>query len=109
MKTPERGDFIKLDFNATKGHEQAGYRRAIVVTPSSYNNAAKLAIVCAITNQRKGYPFEVEIPSGLKVTGVILTDQVRTIDWITRNIVILDHAPYECMEKVRENLLKLIL
>lgn len=109
MRVPERGDFIKLDFNGTQDHEQAGFRRAIVITPSTYNNASKLAIVCAITNQKKGYPFEVEIPSGLKVTGVILSDQVRTIDWIARTVVIIDHAPPECIEKVQENLSKLML
>ena len=108
MRTPERGDLIKLDFNNTQGHEQAGYRRAIVITPSSYNHTAGLAIVCAITNQKKGYPFEVDIPVGLKVTGVILSDQVRTIDWVARNIVIVDHAPQECVEHILENLSKLL-
>ena len=104
MRTPKRGDLIKLDFDNTQGHEQAGYRRAIVITPSSYNRAAGLAIVCAITNQKKGYPFEVDIPVGLKVTGVILSDQVRTIDWEARNVVVVDHAPQECVDNVLKNL-----
>ena len=74
MRAPERGDFIKLTFNNIKGHEQAGFLPALVITPFSYNTAAKLAIVWAITNQKKGYPFEVEIPAGLKINGVILSD-----------------------------------
>ena len=109
MGAPERGDLIKLDFDNTQGHEQAGFRRAIVITPFSYNRIAKLAIVCAITNQKKGYPFEVDIPEGLKVTGVILSDQVRTIDWDARNVCIVDKAPSKCIEKVIDNLSKLIL
>lgn len=109
MDIPERGDLIKLDFDNTQGHEQAGFRRAIVITPYSYNKTTNLAIVCAITNQKKGYPFEVRIPKGLKVTGVILSDQVRTIDWKARNIQIVDKAPPICIENVMDNLSKLIL
>jgi mRNA interferase MazF len=108
MNAPQRGDLIKLDFNNAAGHEQSGYRRAIVVSPYSYNKVAKLALVCAITNQKKGYPFEVDIPSGLKVTGVILSDQVRTIDWNARHISIVDSAPDECVDEVLENLSILI-
>jgi len=108
MGAPQRGDLIKLDFGSTQGHEQRGYRRAIVLSPSAYNAKTSLAIVCAITSQQKGYPFEVEIPKGLKVTGVILSDQVRTIDWKARNVKIVDHAPSSCINKVAENLAKLI-
>ncbi len=108
MRIPERGDLIKLDFDNTQGHEQSGYRRAIVITLSSYNRVAGLAVVCAITNQKKGYPFEVDIPEGLKVTGVILSDQIRTIDWVARNIIIVDHAPQECVEEIQKNLSKLL-
>ena len=108
MPAPKRGDLIKLDFDNTKGHEQTGFRRAIVISPHSYNNKVKLAIVCAITNQKKGYPFEVEIPTGLKVTGVILSDQIRTIDWEERNVKIVDNAPPECVAEAQEKLSKLI-
>ena len=108
MRAPERGDLITLDFDNTQGHEQRGYRRAIVVTPAAYNKVTSLAIVCAITSQKKGYPFEVEIPKGLKVTGVVLSDQVRTIDWKARNVRIDDHAPNACINKVIDNLDKLI-
>jgi len=108
MGAPERGDLITLDFDNTQGHEQAGYRRAMVITPAAYNQKTRLAIVCAITNQKKGYPFEVDIPHGLKVTGVVLADQVRTIDWEARYIRIDDRAPQECTQKVIDKLYKLI-
>ena len=107
MPAPERGDLIKLDFDNATGHEQANYRRALVLSPGAYNKRVGLAIVCAITNQVKGYPFEVALPIGLKVTGVILSDQVRTIDWKTRNVKIVDHAPPECVAQVQEKLSKL--
>jgi len=109
MSTLKRGDLIKLNFDNTKGHEQANYRRALVVSPEIYNKKVGHAIVCSITNQKKEYPFEVDVPPGLKVTGVILTDQVRTIDWIARKVHIVDHVPDECILEVQEKLTKLIL
>ena len=109
MKAPERGDLIKLDFDHAVGHEQAGFRRALVLSPGLYNQRVGLAIVCAITNQKKGYPFEVDVPAGLKVTGVVLSDQMRTIDWRERNVIIVDHASLECVAQVQEKLLKLVL
>ena len=107
MPAPERGDLIKLDFEDTAGHEQADFRRALVLSPAAYNLRAGLAIVCAITRQVKGYPFEVGLPAGLKVTGVMLADQVRTIDWNAGNVQIVDHAPPECAAQVLEKLSKL--
>jgi mRNA interferase MazF len=107
MEAPKRGDLITLDFDNTQGHEQAGYRRAIVISPLAYNRKTGLATVCAITNQKKGYPFEVDIPKGLKVTGVVLSDQVRTIDWEARQFRIEDEAPAECTQKVMDLLAKL--
>ena len=107
MPAPERGDLIKLDFDNAAGHEQANFRRALVISPFAYNKRVGLAIVCAITNQAKGYPFEVALPAGLKVTGVMLSDQVRTIDWKARNVQIMDHAPPECVAQVQEKLSKL--
>ena len=109
MPAPKRGDLIKLDFDNTRGHEQAGYRRAVVISPDRYNEVVGLAIVCAITNQKKGYPFEVDIPDGLTVTGVILSDQIRTIDWEKRNVTVVDHISQECINEVQEKLSKLLL
>lgn len=87
-----------LDFNPQAGHEQAGRRPALVISPLAYNKRVGLAIFCPITNQVKGYPFEVLIPSGYKVTGAILSDQVKSLDWKTRNasrICKLDDAVIE--------------
>jgi len=84
---PDRGDAIWLDFNPQTGHEQAGRRPALVLSPQAYNGKVGLAILCPITNQTKGYPFEVVIPDGCKVTGTILADQAKSLDWKSRNAV----------------------
>jgi mRNA interferase MazF len=81
---PARGDIIWLTFNPQAGHEQAGRRPALVLSPSEYNEKVWLAILCPITSQIKGYPFEVEIPDGLPVTGVVLADQGKSLDWKAR-------------------------
>ena len=82
---PERGDVIWINMNPQVGHEQAGRRPAIVLSPSAYNGKVGLALLCPITNQVKGYPFEVIIPEGLDISGAILSDQVRSLDWKRRN------------------------
>ncbi len=81
---PQRGDVIWITLNALAGHEQAGRRPAVVLSPGAYNGRAGLAILCPITNQVKGYPFEVRIPDGLPVRGVVLADQVKSLDWRAR-------------------------
>ena len=73
-----------VDFNPTRGREQAKVRPAIVVSPKSYNQKTNLAIMCPITSTQKGYPFEVEVKEK-KVSGVVLSDHVRSLDWKTRN------------------------
>lgn len=82
---PDRGDAVWIAFNPQAGHERAGRRPAIVLSPAAYNGRVGLAILCPITNQQKGYPFEVVIPSGLAVRGVILSDQVKSLGWRVRN------------------------
>jgi mRNA interferase MazF len=82
--TPDRGDIILLSFDPTLGREQKGMRPAVVISPKLYNGAARLALVCPITRQRKGYPFEVEIVSDQGVDGAVLVDQLRSIDWKER-------------------------
>jgi mRNA interferase MazF len=77
---PGRGDVIWIAFNPQAGHEQARRRPALVLSPQRYNGRTGLAVLCPITNQRKGYPFEVEIPEGFAVTGVILADQIKNLD-----------------------------
>ncbi len=82
---PARGDVVWLDFDPQSGHEQMGKRPAIVLSPSLYNSKAGLAVFCPVTSRIKGYPFEVALPDGLPVQGVVLSDQVKSLDWHGRN------------------------
>jgi mRNA interferase MazF len=90
---PARGDAIWLDFTPQAGHEQASRRPALVLSPAAYNGRVGLALLCPITSQVKGYPFEVAIPDGLAVSGVILSDQVRSLDWRARTAAFIVHLP----------------
>lgn len=81
---PDRGDVVWLRFSPRSGHEQAGRRPALVVSPKSYNGKVGLALVCPVTSRAKGYPFEVPLPDGLEVDGVVLADQVKSLDWRVR-------------------------
>ncbi len=90
---PQRGDAVWINFNPQAGDEQAGRRPAIVLSPQSYNQKVGLCLFCPITNQVKGYPFEVVIPTGLAVTGVVLSDQIKSLDWRVRNIELITHLP----------------
>ena len=92
---PARGDVVWITFNPQAGHEQAGRRPAVVLSPSSYNGKVGLAILCPVTSQVKGYPFEVAIPSGLKLSGVILADQVKSLDWRVRRAEFICKLPQE--------------
>lgn len=92
---PERGDIVWLSFNPQAGHEQAGRRPALVLSPLEYNKKVGLAIFCPVTAQVKGYPFEVLIPEGLKISGAILTDQVKSLDWKIRKIEFICRLPEE--------------
>lgn len=97
---PERGDAVRINFNPQAGHEQAGRRPALVISPATYNRKVGLALLCPITNQIKGYPFEVNIPGGLPVTGTILSDQVKSLDWRARDIVLICKLPEDVLEEV---------
>lgn len=83
---PERGDLVWVQFTPQAGHEQAGHRPGVVVSPSAYNRLLGLALVMPVTNKAKGYPFEVPIPGTAAVSGVILTDQLKSIDWRARGV-----------------------
>ena len=87
---PARGDFVWLQFSPQAGHEQAGHRPAFVISPEAYNRKTGLALVCPLTTQVKGYPFEVVVPPGQKAKGVILSDQIKNLDWKARNATLLD-------------------
>lgn len=97
---PRRADVVWLTFELKAGHEQAGRRPALVVSPEAYNNKVGLALVCPITNQAKGYPFEVTIPAGLDVRGVVLADQLKSLDWRVRAAEYLARVPSEVMGEV---------
>jgi mRNA interferase MazF len=82
--TPKRGDVVWLMFDPQVGHEQAGIRPAVVLSPRAYNERSSLIVVVPVTRQIKGYPFEVVLPSGLPVTGAVLSDQIKSVDWRAR-------------------------
>ena len=100
---PEAGDIIWLTFDPQAGREQAGRRPALVLSPRSYNAKSGLALVYPITSQSKGYPFEVTVPSTHGVTGVILADHVKSIDWKARHAERLGACPTEVLDEVRAN------
>jgi mRNA interferase MazF len=102
------GDFVWLQFDPQAGHEQAGRRPALVLSPGGYNGRTGLAIVCPATNQRKGYPFEVSIPAGLPVAGVVLADQVKCLDWRSREASPAGRATRDVIDEVRAKLATLI-
>ena len=101
---PKRGDAIYIDFDPQTGREQSGRRPALVLSPQAYNDKTSLVVVCPITNQAKGYPFEVDIPLGCSVTGVILSDHVKSLDWRIRNASFSGALPEEVLESVLNKL-----
>jgi mRNA interferase MazF len=97
---PQRGDVVWITLNPQSGHEQAGRRPALILSPLAYNEKVGLAILCPITSQEKGYPFEVTIPTGLAVAGVILADQVKSLDWQAREAEWMCALPHETVAGV---------
>ena len=97
---PRRGDVVWITPNPQAGHEQAGRRPAVVLSPGAYNGKVGLAILCPITSQVKGYPFEVRVPDGLPVRGVILADQVKSLDWKARRAEWMGTLPPDVIAKV---------
>ena len=90
---PNQGDAVWVTLNPQAGHEQAGRRPALVLSPAAYNRKVGLVVLCPITNQVKGYPFEVLIPHGLRVTGAVLADQVKSLDWKAREVKLICKLP----------------
>jgi len=105
---PRRGDVIWISLNPQSGHEQAGHRPALVLSPEPYNRKVGLAILCPITSRAKGYPFEVDVPAGLKVTGVVLSDQVKSLDWQARRATFLCSLPDAVVRDVLNKLATLL-
>jgi mRNA interferase MazF len=104
---PRRGDLVWLSFTPQAGHEHAGRRPALVISPEAYNRRAGLALFCPITSQRKGYPFEVAV-SNLTATGVVLSDQIRSLDWRERRAEFIARAAKEVIAEAMGKLLALI-
>jgi len=106
---PDIGDLIKVDFSMGQlGHEQSGWRPALVLSAKPYNRKTGLAVVVPVTNAIKGYPFEVDLPSGLKIGGTILSDAVRNIDWRQRKARFFEKAPAEILRSVQAKLAALL-
>ena len=81
---PRPGDVVWLEFDPQRGHGQAGTRPALVLSPAAYNARTGMMVCCPITNQIKSYPFEVAIRGNPNVTGAILFDQIKNLDWRAR-------------------------
>jgi mRNA interferase MazF len=101
---PQRGDAVWIMLNPQAGHEQADRRPAVVLSPLAHNQKVGLAILCPITGQEKGYPFEVRIPAGRAMTAVVLADQVNSLDWRARKAERMCALPAEVMDEVRGKL-----
>lgn len=105
---PERGDIIWLQFDSQAGHEQAGRRPALVVSPRAYNEKVGLALMCPVTYKIKGYPFEIILPRELKVTGAVLADQIKSLDWRARWAEFACKAPAEIVAETLAKICTLI-
>ena len=106
---PERGDLVWLRFDPQMGHEQAGRRPALVISPRAYNGKVGLALFCPVTSRVKGYPFEVRLPPESRVTGVVLADQIKSLDWRARSAERFDRASEEVLGEVLGKILVLVV
>lgn len=97
---PHKGDFVALTFDPQSGHEQRGRRPALVVSNDLFNKATGLCIACPVTNTRRGFPFHVLVPEGEAVTGVIMVEQVKSIDFASRSAKFIGKAPEPILQEV---------
>lgn len=105
---PDAGDLVWLTFDPQAGHEQRGRRPALILSLRVYNAKARLAIACLVTAPAKGHPFEVSLPAGGAVTGVVLADHVKNLDWNARRAVFAAKASPDVLTEVRERLRALL-
>ncbi len=105
---PDAGDIVWIDFSPQTGREQAGRRPALVLSPQLYNEKVGLMIVCPITSKSKGYPFEVPLPEGLAVSGAVLSDHVKSLDWKVRGASVVDQVPRDTLKQVLAKLKALL-
>ena len=108
MKAPDCGDIVWLEFDPQTGHEQKGTRPALVLSPATYNSKTGMMVCCPISNQVKGYPFEVEISGNSSVTGAILADQVKNLDWRARKATAKGKASTDELDEVRAKIAALL-
>ena len=101
MAAPDRGDLVWLTFTPQAGREQAGRRPALVLSPRAYHQKTSYALVCPITSRQKGYPFEVQLPEGLAIAGVVLADQLKSIDRHARDMEIVGRVPAAVVAEVQ--------
>lgn len=106
---PNEGDLVWMNFSPHAGREQAGHRPALVLSPKEYHELTQYAVVCPITSSQKPYPFKVPLPQGLAISGMVLADQVKSIDRSARNLKIVGRAPSDVVKAVRALLADLIL
>jgi mRNA interferase MazF len=104
---PEQGDIVWVDFNPTRGHEQKGKRPAFVVSRRMYNEKSGLTLLCPITSQEKGYPFEVRVNND-KITGVVLSDQLRSVDWKERKAAFIVKSGMVVVSEVLAKIMALV-
>jgi mRNA interferase MazF len=105
---PDRGDLVWLEFTPQAGSEQRGRRPALVLSPKTYNGKVGLALFCPVTSKIKGYPFEVQLPDGSAVTGVVLSDQLKSLDWRSRKVKFIERTSSHIMAMVTSRVLPLI-
>ena len=105
---PDAGDLVWLTFDPQAGHEQRGRRPALIVSPRAYNAKSRLAFACPVTSHVKGYPFEVALPAGGRIAGVVLADHVKNLDWQARRVVFEAKAADDVLTEVRERLRALL-
>jgi mRNA interferase MazF len=108
LYVPDCGDVIWLNFDPQAGHEQAGRRPAVVLSPEAYNVRTGLCVVVPITNQGKGYPFELPVPAHCRTTGFALCDQVRNLDWQARNAILRERAGKPFVQEIMARLQPLL-
>jgi mRNA interferase MazF len=97
---PERGHLVYINFQPQAGHEQAGRRPAVVISPKTYNEKSGLMLACPITSKVKGYPFEVALPEGMEVSGVTLADQLKSLDWRARDVAFIGELPKDSISEI---------
>ena len=105
---PQKGDIVWLNFDPGAGHEQKGKRPALILSPKIYNQKTSLCIALPITSKIKGYPFEVNLPADLKISGTILSDQVKSLDFIVRRATFVCKVPKNILKQVEQNVVDLI-